>query len=42
MGLLPFFIWDHFWAQLSVYTIFDEESDVQVKNKDIRRPEAKK
>ena len=29
-------------AQLSIYAVFDEESDVQVKNKEIRRPEAKK
>ena len=29
-------------AQLSIYAVFHEESDVQVKNKEIRRPEAKK
>ncbi len=28
-------------AQLSIYTVFDEESDIQIKNKEIRRPEAK-
>ena len=28
-------------AQLSIYAVFDEESDFQVKNKEIRRPEAK-
>ena len=29
-------------AQLSIYAAFDEECDFQVKNKEIRRPEAKK
>ena len=29
-------------AQLSIYAVFDEESDVQVKNKKFQRPEAKK
>ena len=28
-------------AQLSIYAVFDEESNFQVKNKEIRRPEAK-
>ena len=27
--------------QVSIYTVFDEESDFQVKNKEIRRPEGK-
>ena len=29
-------------AQLSIYAVFDEESDVQVGNNEIRSPEAKK
>ena len=28
-------------GKLTIYTVFDEESDFQVKNKEIRRPEAK-
>ena len=34
--------WDSRHAQFCIYAVFDEESDFQVKNKEIRRPEAKK
>ena len=33
--------WDSRHLQLAKYTVFDEESDFQVKNEQIRRPEAK-
>ena len=33
--------WDSRPFQLSTYTVFDEESDFQVKNTQIRHPEAK-
>ena len=34
--------WDSRHFQLATYTVFDEESNFQVKNEEIRRPEAKK
>ena len=45
---LPF-LWGHFWInardsrhiQLARYTVVNEESDVQIKNKQLQRPEAK-
>ena len=33
--------WDSGPFQLSKYAVFDDESDSEVKNKDIRRPEGK-
>ena len=34
--------WDFRPFQLSKYVVFDEESDFEVKNKEIRRPEGQK
>ena len=33
--------WDSRCVQLAQYTVFEEEADVQLKNKQFERPEAK-